>query len=103
LPLRVGVDVGAVVVEQIGLDVCLTRLVQERKFVGPEVGIVLLGVRVVADVPRARGLERQQVGPERGLVRGAIRPERRPCLPERPEAVVVRDGILNDQRFDALR
>ena len=58
----------SVVVEQIALDVCLAGLVQERVFVGPEIGIVLLGVRVVADVPRPRGVQREQVGPQRGLV-----------------------------------
>jgi hypothetical protein len=40
-------------------DVCLTWLVQERVFIGPEIGIVLLGVRVVADV-RVRVVSRER-------------------------------------------
>ena len=48
-------------------------------------------------------VQREQVGPQRGLVCGAVRPERTPCLPVRAEAFVVGDGVLNDQGFDALR
>ena len=72
------------------LDVCLAGLVQERVFVGPQIGIVLLGVRVVADVPRARGVQREQVGPQRGFVGAAVGPERAPCLPDRAEAFYER-------------
>src|SRR5579884_3238599 len=37
LPLRIGVDVGAVVVEQIALDVGLAGLIEESEFVSPEI------------------------------------------------------------------
>ena len=36
-------------------------------------------------------------------MRRAIRPERPPGLPQRPQALVVRDGVLDDHPLHALR
>src|SRR3989442_1722447 len=68
LPRGVGVHVPSVVVEEVALNVGLAWLAQEGVFVGPQIGIVLLRVRVVADVTRPRGVQREQVGPQRRLV-----------------------------------
>jgi len=56
LPLGVGVHVRAVVVEEVTLNVGFAWLVQERVVRRSRVGIVLLGVRVVADMTRPRGV-----------------------------------------------
>src|SRR6476659_4820601 len=50
LPPGISVDVGAVIVEEIALDLCLPRLSEESVFIGPEIGIVALHVGIVADV-----------------------------------------------------
>jgi len=57
LPPRIGIHIGAVVVEQIALDVSFTGLVQERAFVGPEIGIVQFRMRITSDVPGAGGFK----------------------------------------------
>src|SRR4029077_2242589 len=55
LPLRISLDVCAVVVEQIALNLRLTWLAQEGKFICPQVRVVALDVRIVANVACARG------------------------------------------------
>ena len=56
LPGGIARDVGAVVVEQIGLDVLLARSAEEGELVGPQVQVVVLCVRAGSDValPRRR-------------------------------------------------
>lgn len=44
LPLRIAGEVGAIVIEQIALDIGLTRLIQESEFIGPEIRIKMLDV-----------------------------------------------------------
>src|SRR5690348_1092882 len=103
LPLRVGVDVGAVVVEEVALNVGLAWSLEKREFIGPEIGVVAFHVGIVADVARPRGCERQQVGAERGLVSGAIGPEGPSRLPIRPQAFVVGHRVLDDEGLDPVR
>src|SRR5579864_5690638 len=76
LPFRIGVNVSSVVVEKIALYLGLPGPIQKIKLVGPEIGIVALRVWIVSDVSRTRGLERQEIGPQRALIGGAISPER---------------------------
>ena len=55
LPLGISLDVCAVVVEQIALNLRLTWLAQEGKLICPQVRVVALDVWIIANVPRARG------------------------------------------------
>src|ERR1700722_3220815 len=48
LPLGVGVDVGAIVVEQIALNVGLPGLIEKIKFIGPEIRVVAFDVGIVS-------------------------------------------------------
>src|ERR1043166_7884775 len=52
LPLRIGVDVRSVIVEQIALNLCLPGLVDKIKFIGPQIRIVLFDIRIVANMAR---------------------------------------------------
>ena len=56
LPGGIARDVGAVVVEQVGLNVLLAWPAEERELVGPQVRVVVLRVRAGPDValPRRR-------------------------------------------------
>jgi hypothetical protein len=50
LPGDVARDVGAVVVEQVGLDVLLAGPAEEGELVGPQIRVVVLRVRAGSDV-----------------------------------------------------
>src|ERR1700674_4428142 len=84
LPFWIGVHIGSIVVEQITLNVGLTRLVEKIKLIGPEIGVVAFHVRIVSYMARARGRERQEICAQRTLVRSAIGPKSPPRLPIRP-------------------
>src|SRR6266478_9889985 len=60
LPFWIGVHIGSIVVEQITLNVGLTRLVEKIKLIGPEIGVVAFHVRIVSHMARARSRERQE-------------------------------------------
>ena len=76
LPGGIGGDVGAVVVEQIALDVRLPGLAEKRELIGPQVRIVAFDGRITAEVARARGGQRQQIRAQRALVGCPVLPER---------------------------
>src|SRR5207249_7538609 len=50
LPLRVGIHIGSVVVEEIALDLSLVGLIKKVKLVSPEIGIVALDIRIISHV-----------------------------------------------------
>ena len=102
LPGGIARDVGAVVVEQIGLDVLLAGPAEEGELVGPQVRVVVLCVRAGSDVALPRRREGEEVLPQRGLVCFAVSPELSPGLPQRAETVLVGDGVLDDERFESL-
>src|SRR4029453_11060636 len=52
LPLRIGIDVRPVIVEEVALNLCLPGLVEKTKFVGPQIRIVLFDIRIVAEMAR---------------------------------------------------
>ena len=56
LPLRVSVDVRAVVVEEIALNVGLARLIEKVEFIGPEIRVIAFHVGIVSDMARPRRL-----------------------------------------------
>ena len=103
LPLRIGVDVRPVIVEEIALNLRLPRRVQECVFVRPKVRIVERNVRIVPDMTRLCRLQRKQISAKRRLVRRAIFPKLAARLPVRAQAFVVRHSILHDERFHPLR
>src|SRR5207302_6572407 len=50
LPLGVGVDIGAVVVEEVALNVGLAGLVEKGKLIGPEIRVIAFCVRIASDM-----------------------------------------------------
>jgi len=102
LPGRIAGDVGAVVVEQVGLEVVLPWSAEKGDFVGPQVRVVLLRDGAAADVPLPGRRGREEVLAQRRLVGGAVRPERPAGVPQRAEAVFVRDRVLHDHRPHAV-
>src|SRR5262249_54438453 len=102
LPSRVGFHVGPIVVKKIALNVGLPRLPEKSELVGPQVGIITVHVRVVSDVTRTGGSEREQVFSQAALLRGAILPELASRIPVLAQPFVVRDRVLDDERFDTL-
>src|SRR5579862_500127 len=103
LPLWIGVHIGSVVVEKIALDLSLSRAIKKVKLIGPEVWIVTPHVWIVSDMPRSRGLERQEICAQCDLVDGAICPKSPACFPICTQAVVVGDGVLDDKSLNPLR
>jgi len=66
LALGVGVDVRAVVIKEVALNVGLAGLVEEREFIGQKIWVVAIHVGIVSDVARARGSQ------DKRLVRSAL-------------------------------
>ncbi len=52
---------------------------------------------------RPRRRQRQEIGAQRAFVGSAVGPKGPPRLPIRPQAVVVRHRVLNDERLDPVR
>src|SRR5260370_39495237 len=84
LPFWIGVHIGSIVVEQITLNVGLTRLVEKIKLIGPEIGVGAFHLRIVSHMARARGPERQELCAHSIPIRSPIRPTTPPRLPIRP-------------------
>src|SRR5216683_3964147 len=103
LPPAVGVDVRAVVIEEVALDIHLAGLAKKGKFIGPEIGGIALDVRIAPYMARPRSRERQEVCAKRTLVTGAICPKGPACFPNRSQTFVVRNGVLNNERLDSVR
>jgi len=103
LPLGVGVDVRAVVVEEVALNVGLAGLVEKGKFIGPEIRVIAFHVGIVPDMARPRRRQRQEIGANRAFIRSPIGPKGPPRLPIRPQAFVVRNRVLNDESLDPVR
>src|SRR6202035_3268195 len=55
LPRWIRSYVGTIVIKQIGLDIRLSRLVQKVKLIGPQIRIMSLYVRIVADMTSPGG------------------------------------------------
>src|SRR5258707_1505453 len=68
LPLGIILNIGAVVVEEIALNVRLSWLDEKIIFIGPEIRVVALDVGIVADVARARGRKREKICAQRAFV-----------------------------------
>src|SRR2546426_11245462 len=65
LPLGVGLDVGAVVVEEVALDVGLAWPTEKREFIGPEIRVVTFHVGIVPDMARPGRRQRQEICAQR--------------------------------------
>src|SRR5262245_37073744 len=50
LPLRVGVQIGSIVVEQLALNVSLAGLSEKGKFVGPEIWVIAFWIGIAPDM-----------------------------------------------------
>src|SRR5258706_13689830 len=103
LPLGIGLDICAVVVEEIALNVGLARLIEKGELVRPEIRVVPAYVRIVADMSSPRGRERKKIRPQRAFVRRAVGPKRAPRLPVRTEPFVGPPSVLDEERLDSVR
>src|SRR5882724_2680614 len=103
LPLGVGVDVCAVVVKEVALNVGLAGLIEKGKFIGPEIRVIAFHVRIVSDMARPRRRQRQEICAKGAFVGSAIGPKGPPRLPIRPQAFVVRHSVLDDESLDPVR
>src|SRR4029077_5219388 len=81
LPFRVSVHVGSVVVEQIALNLRLSRLIHEVKLFSAQITIIAIDVWIVSDMARPRRLQRQKICAKLAFVRRAIFPELAAGLP----------------------
>src|SRR6266481_3998338 len=61
LPFGICLDVGAVVVKQVALNVGLAGLVEKCEFIGPEIRVIAIHVRIVPDMARPRSRERKEI------------------------------------------
>src|SRR6266446_9128021 len=61
LPLGVGVDVRAVVIEEVALNIHLAGLAKKGKFIGPEIRVITFRIGVVPDMTRPRRRQRQEI------------------------------------------
>src|SRR6266853_5131102 len=61
LPLGVGVDVRAVIIEEVALNIALAGLAQKGKFVGPEIRVIAFYIGIVPDMACSRSGQRQQI------------------------------------------
>ena len=95
LPPGIVFDVGAVVVEQVALNLDLAGLIEKSKFIRPQIGVIAFHVGIASDMARPRRLQRQQVGTKRAFVGGAVGPKGPTRLPDRAQALVVRHSILD--------
>src|SRR5205814_9959759 len=75
LPLGIGFDICAVVVEEIALNVGLARLIEKGELVRPEIRVVPVYVRIAANMSCPCGGERKKIGPQRALVGNAVGPK----------------------------
>src|SRR5437870_7535916 len=60
LPPGIVFDVGAIVVEEVALNLDLARLIEESKFIRPQIGVIAFHVGIASDMTRPRRLQRQQ-------------------------------------------
>src|SRR5467141_2549040 len=103
LPPWIVFDVGAVVAEDVALNLDLAGLIEKRKFIRPQIRVIAFHARIASNMARPRGLQRQQVGTKRAFVGGTVGPKRSPGLPNRAKAFIVRDSILDDEALDSTR
>src|SRR6266567_6481336 len=61
LPLGVSVDVCAVVVEEVALNVGLAGLVEKGKFIAPEIRVIPFHVGIVPDMAGPRRRQREEI------------------------------------------
>src|SRR5712671_5523535 len=61
LPGGICIDVRAVIVEEVALNVGLTWLTEKSEFVGPEIGVIVFHVRIIPDMASSRRREGQKI------------------------------------------
>ena len=71
LPPGIVVDVGAVVVEEVALNLDLAGLIEKSKFIGPQIGVIAFHGGIASDMARPRRLQRQGLAMKRVFVGGA--------------------------------
>src|SRR5438128_8065668 len=103
LPPGIVFDVGAIVVEEVALNLDLARLIEESKFIRPQIGVIAFHVGIASDMARPRRLQRQQVGTKRAFVGPAIGPKSPPRLPVRPEPSFVSTAAFPNKTLDPFR
>ena len=72
MPPGIVFDVGAIVVEEVALNLDLAGLIEKVKFVRPEIRVVACCVWVVTSVAASRRLKRQEIYAQPAFVGSAI-------------------------------
>src|SRR5258707_5145527 len=103
LPPGIVVDVGAIVVEEVALNLDLAGLIEESKFIRPQIGVIAFHVGIASDMARPRRLQRQEVGTKRAFVGDAVGPKGPTRLPDRTQTLIVRYSILDYETLDSVR
>src|SRR5258706_4519454 len=96
LPPGIVFDVGAVVVEEVALNLDLAGLIEKSKFIRPQIGVIAFHVGIASDMARPRRLQRQEVGTKRAFIGGAIGPKSPAGLSIRPQAFLFGYKRLGD-------
>jgi hypothetical protein len=81
----------------------LAGLIEKGELVRPEIRVVPVYVRIVADMTSPRGGERKKICPQRALVGNEVGPKRAPRVPVRTEPFIVRNSVLDDERLDSVQ
>jgi len=102
LPLWIGLDISAIVKEEVALNLCLPWRIWKCVFIGPKVRIIQLNLRIISDMARPRCRERQQVLAQRFFMRRPILPECPPRCPARAQSFVMRHRVLNNKSLNAI-
>src|SRR5262249_4922151 len=103
LPDWIGLQVILIVVKEVELNIRLTGLIQKVIFIGPSVRIDSFRMRRSADVAIQSGFKRKKILSKCGFMGGPAVPKSTPRRPQGREPFLVRNCVLNDERFDLFR
>nr|WP_263482541.1 MULTISPECIES: hypothetical protein [unclassified Mesorhizobium] len=82
------------------LNICLAGSAENREFIGPQIRVIALDVRIAAEVAAARRPQRQELLAERLFMSCAVCPESEAGSSGSAEARVL--GMLHDPRLQAV-
>src|SRR6185436_18102245 len=102
LELRIKLEIRAVVVEEIELDLDVAGTIEQRLILEPGARIDTRTIRDAIEILRAHGCERSACTQDIALCLLTTGPVRFDRFPEFPEPLFVRVAVLNHECGDAL-